>query len=320
MSATKASGRKRKATNEIDEARPTTRAATRRLENERRAAARCIWRLPQEIRDTIYGYVLSTPNTKSPPQALHNPTKKVKDGSRALKASVAILVEKEDALKKLKQTAARKAKLKNVHVQLERAHSILAEYPTPLQLDLMRTNKQVCEEVTKYIKERVLLSFIFDGSHIGLPNAKSLPWSQENKTWLLRAQHIFIRYHLHHQHQHRPLSAMTVTSKEALECRTDIKTFEFRGCGVQVLEDRRFEEVDGVWKSTDTWSAHLAMGWGQSCDAQLCGQIMQVLRGLPRVKASKKKRVTWLGDEQFPAEIDDKEVNEYQEVVKELEL
>lgn len=267
---------------------------------------------PREIRDLVYGYALSTEDTSS--QALQ-PLIATEAGK--IREMEIELAEAEHAVGKLVRhrsisalSARTREKKKDACNRLELAITRLGERPRLINTNIFCVNKQMLAELSKYIRERV--------------QVKVLIRELDKKTCTIRelevmaiAQHVRIVYEMEHRHRRNNwLKPWSYDIERVLADREDIKTFHFEGTGIKILQDSSYEKRDdGYWVRVSGLPPYMDE-W--SCDPDLYRQIMNVLDDVPMVSASKGLKVSWVGDEKFPENIEDEAIETYRAQVAKL--
>ena len=260
----------------------------------------------------IYRYTLSTPHTSTKTVALRPTGNLDLKTIRQVHQHVATCQDRVEVLSCLRHTRNMEAKKANAQLELEKALLRASEEPLLVDNAVFAVNKQIFQEVTKYIREQV--PFLIQVGHRVGTQSRVKKWSKQEERLLVEAQYITVSYYLLHRHNESPVLPFTTRGLDSLARRNDIKTFHFQGTGHPLLADSHYEQRGTQWVRVDPRFGP----FGYTCDTDLFQQLLEVLANVPKIKTRRGFTVTWRGEEKIPQDIEDEEVQKYKDAVKRL--
>jgi hypothetical protein len=251
-------------------------------------------KLPREIRDVIYSFVLSTENTEASSTLRPVTLEEVKEIEEAW--------QEADRLRRIadsmKDTAFKGLWNLKRHEAEEAAHQAeghVEDCLEPVDMAILRTSRRLYIELTEYISTRIPLGFTVD---------RTTKFEERELRALKTAQRISIKFVFEPKRntiepQPCPWAQQL---QETIGQRTEIQFFHFEGTGTRVLR-HTYRSLSRKEASTyeRNWTA-----------------IKEVLEKLPVLKSSNGVTIKWQGYEKLAA-TQEGAVDEYREIVGRLE-
>lgn len=267
---------------------------------------RSLLELPPEIRGLIYGFVLSTPYTSSDNQRLSPITAADADERRALARELDQARRDLSALPVncKKGSKSKWARLSKDVEEIEATLDPTEPYKTPLPLDMaiLRTCKEICEEVSAYILRKVPMRscVLCYGS-----------FNDREICLLMEAKKVYVEYW------------QAEGWREQLD--TDLRLPVSWGAQLtQVLQDRpklihHFELLGVDDRSMeDIFEEAVNRGCGSLEYDLRYVEIILLLRKLPQIAVKNSLKISWDGEDKLPRHY--WLLNEYWSIIKGLNI